>query len=420
MAVRVPVRVDDSRRWLLDQRGLRQCLLADTAWELFHRLTLAEAESYLQTRARQGFDAVQCVLLAEFDGLNEPAMNGERPLVGNDPTKPNEKYFAHCDAVVRRMNELGMVAVILPTWGDKVSPMWGIGPLVFNPENARVYGRYLGERYRDAAVLWMIGGDRPVAEGYEQRVWREMALGIREAGDKHLMTFHPRGGNSSSEYFPDEAWLDIHSMQTGHTGHDIHIEAMVARDLARTPRKPTWNSEPLYEAHPVMRTDVGWRPAGGYFRERDVREAAYRSLLSGTCAHTYGCHAVWQMYDPARSRMNEPINYPPAPWHASLDLPGARQMVHAKRLMESEQDWEVFDYGRGRDHLPALQSSAGNRRVMYLIAGLPTAYREKHVEAFVAGAREVAWFDPRTGKSERFVGREPPDAEEDWVLDARG
>ena len=39
--------------------------LGDTAWELFHRLDLAEAERYLDARAEQGFNVVQAVVLAE-------------------------------------------------------------------------------------------------------------------------------------------------------------------------------------------------------------------------------------------------------------------------------------------------------------------------------------------------------------------
>ncbi len=68
-------------------------------------------------------------------------------------------------------------------------------------ENARVYGRFLGRRYRsDTTIVWILGGDRP-AEGYEA-VWAAMAEGIAEGlGFQPFMTYHPRGGSSSS------AWL---------------------------------------------------------------------------------------------------------------------------------------------------------------------------------------------------------------------
>jgi hypothetical protein len=39
--------------------------LADTAWELFHRLDDAEAETYLRNRADKGFNVIMIVVLAE-------------------------------------------------------------------------------------------------------------------------------------------------------------------------------------------------------------------------------------------------------------------------------------------------------------------------------------------------------------------
>ena len=41
--------------------------LADTAWELFHRLDRDEAEHYLKTRSGQGFTVIQAVALAEME-----------------------------------------------------------------------------------------------------------------------------------------------------------------------------------------------------------------------------------------------------------------------------------------------------------------------------------------------------------------
>ena len=70
--------------------------LGDTAWELFHRLNKEETEIYLQTRARQGFNVIQAVALAELDGLHQPNAYGETPLENDDPLKPKEKYFFRC------------------------------------------------------------------------------------------------------------------------------------------------------------------------------------------------------------------------------------------------------------------------------------------------------------------------------------
>ena len=46
--------------------------LGDTAWELFHRLKLEEINTYLDNRQSKGFNVIQAVVLAEFDGLRKP------------------------------------------------------------------------------------------------------------------------------------------------------------------------------------------------------------------------------------------------------------------------------------------------------------------------------------------------------------
>src|SRR4051812_44964138 len=90
-----PVAVDPSGSWLVDEGGKPWFYLADTAWELAHRLTTDESDFYLTPRAKQRYNAIQMVILAEFDGLNTPNRQGDRPLLDNDPSRPNEPYFEH-------------------------------------------------------------------------------------------------------------------------------------------------------------------------------------------------------------------------------------------------------------------------------------------------------------------------------------
>jgi len=62
----------------------------------------------------------------------------------------------------RKANSLGLSLGMLPTWGDKVGWTHGIGPQIFTETNARAYGTFLGERYREADLVWIIGCDRTV------------------------------------------------------------------------------------------------------------------------------------------------------------------------------------------------------------------------------------------------------------------
>lgn len=94
------VRISENGRFLVTEDGKPFFYLGDTAWELFHRLTLEEADLYLTVRSNQGFNVIQAVILAELDGLHTPNANGHIPLIGDDPTKPNEYYFRHVDSII--------------------------------------------------------------------------------------------------------------------------------------------------------------------------------------------------------------------------------------------------------------------------------------------------------------------------------
>ena len=395
-----PARASDDGRSLLDQHGKPFFWLGDTAWELFHRLALDEADRYLRARARQQFTVVQAVVLAEFGGLTEPTPGGETPLEANDPARPREAYFRHVDAVVGRANALGLVVGMLPTWGDKWNRKWGQGPEIFTPENARVYGAFLGRRYRDRAVVWILGGDRPVETDRHREVLRAMAAGLAEGdGGRHLRAFHPSGGRTSAEPFGDDAWLAFNMIQSGHNYNNPNYKA-IAADYARTPPKPCLDGEPNYEDHPAA-----FKAENGYMAALDARKAAYWALFAGACGHTYGCHDVWQFLDPAR---RPPVTAARTPWPEALDLPGAGQMRHLRRLIESrpilarvpDQALLATGPGEGGDHLQAARDRDGSYALIYAPSGRPFGVDLTRLSGTTLRA---AWFDPATGRAEAFA-----------------
>ena len=91
------LKVSDNNRYLVFEDGTPFFYLGDTGWELFHRLNKEETEKYLENRRGKGFTVIQAVVLAELDGLNTPNAEGNKPLIENDPLKPNEAYFEHVE-----------------------------------------------------------------------------------------------------------------------------------------------------------------------------------------------------------------------------------------------------------------------------------------------------------------------------------
>ncbi len=394
----IGLKVSPNNRFLTTAEGKPFFYLADTAWELFHRTDEKEAEFYLDRRAAQGFTVIQCVILAEENGLRVPNANGDLPLIDLDPTKPNEAYFKYVDKVVDMMAARGLVAGLLPTWGDKWIEVWGDGPVVFTPENARVYGKFLGQRYREKPVIWILGGDRPVKTDLQRSIITNMAEGLKEGdGGRHLMSFHPCGCEQSSQYFHEATWLSFNMSQTGHARNVKNFE-YIQKDYARSPVKPCIDGEPAYEAHPN-----GFKSENGWLGEHDVRRGAYWAVFSGACGHTYGNHAIWQFWKPGR----KPKNVPQTTWMDAVDQPGAKQMRHLRTLMESKPfftripDQALLKQGpKEAFRYVAVTSdrTPGEKNATLIMAYFPHQAEVVLDTSVLGKARmRIEWFDPRLG-----------------------
>ena len=324
--------VSENRRFIT-RDGKPFFWLGDTAWELFHRLSKEDATHYFKKRSEQGFTVIQAVALAELDGLQTPNANGDLPLIDLDPTKPNEKYFAHVDTLITIAGKFGLTIAMLPTWGDKVDKStWGIGPEIFNAKNANTYGKWIGQRFeKKTNLIWIMGGDRNPKNAQQVEIWNALAEGVTAGAggpNKVLMSFHPQpNALGSAEWFHQSEWLDFNMFQNGHCRDQEHY-LKVSTLYNKAPFKPIIDGEPMYEDHPVCFNAKDLGTSSAY----DIRKYAYLDLFAGAFGHTYGCHDVWQMFDSTRVG----INGPHFPWKIALDLPGANQMKFVRELMESK------------------------------------------------------------------------------------
>ncbi len=373
--------------------------LGDTAWEIFHRLSREEVDHYMDVRAEQGFNVVQAVALAEFEGTGVPNAYGRLPLKSDadglpDPTKPDltgdYHYWDHVDYTVARAAERGLFIGLLPTWGDKINLCWGKGPVIFNEENARAYGHWIGARYKDAwNVIWIMGGDRPLEDSHRAIV-TAMAEGVR-AGDEgnHLISYHPNGESSSYAGVGKAGWLDFHMLQTGHHVGYYDCWRMIDEIAAADPDRPVLDGEPRYEDHPAcfnVKYATLWDAA-------DVRNSAYWDVFHGACGHTYGNHSIW-------SFNRERQDYWPYTWFEVLRHEGAEDMRHLKALLtlrpyferRPAQELVAEDDGTVNGHIAGCRGEA--YAFVYAPLGLPL---KVNMGVLPGPAVKFGWFDPRTG-----------------------
>ena len=425
------LRVSDNHRFLVHSDGSPFFYLADTAWELFHRATREEAELYLKTRARQGFTVIQAVALSELQGTTIANAYGHFPLEGGRIDKPlllpgkNDDYWDMVDFVIERANRLGLYVGLLPSWGS----YWHDNGCL-NAGNARQYAHFLADRYKDADIVWILGGDRAIENEQQKNVMRELAAGLREGGSRQPITFHPCGANGSSRWLHGESWLDFNMRQNGHTDIYTGRYSETLTDYRREPAKPVIDGESTYEDHPIDFNAQRF----GHSTATDVRHALYWDLFNGACGHTYGHHSVWQWFNGG----GNPVNMPLLTWREALTRPGAEQMQHARRLLESRpyltripcpelikaDRFPTNVPGEGRHRFTATADSNGSYAMVYVPVARSFTLDMKRLK----GSRiRVWWFNPRTGKASRSEVFEnnaesrrftPPDTNNgnDWVL----
>lgn len=388
--------ISENHRYLL-KNGKPFYWLGDTGWELFHRLNKDEVKEYFKKRSEQGFTVIQAVVLSEINGLDSPNANGDRPLINDDPTKPNEAYFKFVDEVVNMANDYNLNIAMLPTWGDKIfKDRWGAGPEIFNITNAKIYGEWIGNRYKNKRnIIWVLGGDRNPRNANDVAIWNAMGEGIMQGtNNKAVITFHPQPCDSgSATWFHHEDWLAFNMFQNGHC-RDMNVYDKIQLAYNMQPTKPVIDGESLYEDHPVCFNVKDLGTSSAY----DVRKYAYLDVFAGAFGNTYGCHDIWQFY----STKHEPINGPHIYWQQALDLPGANEMKYVRKLIESHPMLErVPDQSiiEENNTLPSerIQATRGNDYAfIYSSEGKPFTVILNKISG---NTLHAYWYDPRNGKT---------------------
>lgn len=446
------------RRFLQHADGTPFLWIGDTAWALFYKLNREQVVSYLDHRASTGFNVIQAVAYWYPHGedgpgpLNAPNAYGHRPFHGDldapDTARPlssdkgsadaPEDYWDHADFIVRETRRRGLVLALLPCWGRAmVQAQMENSRVEFTEDEARSFGRFLGERYgREPHVLWVLGGDANATQGVgdQRQIYRSMAEGLGQGAtgetlhwdqphagwDRLLMTYHPDGDPrfNSSSWFHADAWLDAHGIETWKSIDQVY--SAVARDAARDdPVRPTLLLEGAYEG--------GTYPGpGGRITALKARQQAYHTFLAGGAGHTYGAFPMWDFTrDPAHDTERHT-------WEQALAFPAGPQIAQTlRRLLDTLEWWTlapdpslvVDGRGQGVTFKAAARARNGNRIVVYYPEATPALIR-LHALQNTAASVVATWHDPRTGgtkpagvhPSAAITVFEPPRGWEDALL----
>lgn len=409
----------ENPHYLSFQDGTPFFWLADTGWEMIHKLNREEIAIYLKNRREKGFNVVQTVIISEFKNMSQTCNyyndsifsnnNPEIPKVtsGNNYNIAEEyDYWDHIDYAVKTAENQGLYLALLPSWGEWVTPR--TEKAIFNTTKQTYnYGWFLGNRYKNNPnIIWILGGDRLPDErlnGIE--LWRAMAEGIADGTNNinnkdekadfstTLMTFHCF--NSSSKWFHYDDWIDFHTWGSYHAevNNTRSYQAAIADWDMQNP-KPTINSEPCYEGMGINYAIAD----NGVFTSTDSRIAAYWSVFSGAAGFTYGANTVWQFDSGNKQNQYTKNNLN---WIKDLDLPGAFQMGYLKKLIESRPmselvpDQTLITDGQG----DCVNRTCAIRGNSYAYIYIPTGNKTTIKMGSISGVKVIAsWFNPRDGK----------------------
>lgn len=407
------LRVSANGHYLVTPDGNPFIIQADSAWWLAERSSRADVATYLDNRRDQGFNTVMFAATLDFgEGRNTDGQS----IWSADASAPNPRFFEHIDYIVDQAAARGMHIAMAPAWIKHVTPPRGEGLSV---QNAYTFGRWIGERYRDDPIIWLMGGDD--VEWHEAIV-EELARGITHGvtgsdtgHDGVVMTYHPSWAQSSAAKFHRASWLDFNFIQSGHCGRTLTAgHQLTTADFDRWPAKPTMDGEPFYEGHP--RCMDSSQP---YSTAQQVRNGLFNAAFGGGAGIAYGHHSVWQMYQPGRKGVNGPVQY----WYDALSDPAATQVVHLRKLLESRPILtRIPDGGSGTGGAGTRSTRAedGAYAMTYSSDGRAIAMDLDRLSGSVA---RLWWFDPRTGaatgigdKPARGVTKMIPPDDQDWVL----
>jgi hypothetical protein len=436
MAQRKGIKISPNRRFLTTENGAPFFWLGDTGWLLFSKLTKEQAALYLEDRRKKGFNVIQAMVLHNVSAVNvygDSALlnkNVGTPLVTQGSSFADDTqydYWDHVDYIIDLAAKKNLYMALVPVWGSNVK-----AGLVSQSE-AEAYTAWLANRYKNNwNIVWLNGGD--IRGSDSMSTWNIMGKTLRNNDPHHLITFHPFGRTSSSQWFHDAAWLDFNMFQSGHRSYDLDTSKNEHRfgpdnyrflhiDYNLKPTKPSLDGEPSYELIPYGLHDTT-KP---YWQPHDVRRYAYWAVFAGGAGHTYGHNSIMQMHKP--TDIGSAYGSKKF-WYDALDDDGGRQMKYLKDLILSKPFFErVPDQSLIADNQgEKYRYIAATRGKEYAFIYDYTGRAFKVAMGKIKGKKvKVSWFDPRNGNktllgpfpNRGIIDFNPPGEEKegnDWVL----
>jgi hypothetical protein len=414
-AAAYPLRVNRTRRHLVDRRGRPFMIVGDSPQALMVNASPRGANRFFANRAAYGFNAAWVNLLcATYTGGREDGTtyDGLRPFRrAGDLATPNRAYFARAARMVRLAARHGIAVFLDPietgSWLDVLRRN--------GAAKAYAYGRFLGRRFgRLANIVWFNGNDfQSWEDAGDDRLVRAVARGIRSTDPHHLQTLELNYLVSAS--LDDARWKGLIDLDAAYTYSPTY--SLVRREYRRRDHLPVFMVEANYEDE------------HDFTGPQTLRRQEYWTMLSGATGQFYGNKYTWPMVKG---------------WPQHLNTAGSRQLSLLVRLFAHRRWYALVPdlghtlvtsgYGldtdggtvNENDYVTAARTRDGRLAMAYTPTGSPFEVDLGRLH----GRVRASWYDPAAGRYVRVSGSPfrsrgkrtftPPaangDGEHDWVL----
>ena len=403
--------------------------MADSAQTMSTNIAGADVDTYLNTRASQGFNTIQFDLVTtpyiQNNNANYATITGIRPFTGALVTTPNSTYFALMDTYVQKCLNLGLVAFLNPyETGGGLPDLVAAGTSACN-----TYGQFVGNRYKSFPnVLWQLGNDCLLSNSSQYNAMVSLAQGIMTADPNHLITIELFFTNSSNLYVTSfdnlnsVGTFNFMSMTGAYSYEPTYANCLEAYNKTtttflgqagtnNTPQVPSVLLEANYEFESQNAGLQGGIPS-------NLRRQGYWAVLSGQSGQIYGNGYVWGFF----SGQGPTIVYPnnPGGWKTNLATQGAADLLRWYNFFNAipwqtlvpDQTHVVGTAGFGtpvitgtmetNNYVAVAAASNGHCAVAYFPQGSSNTLTINM--ATFAGPVTAKWYDPTNGNYTTISG----------------
>jgi hypothetical protein len=364
--------------------------IADTWWNWTKRTIQFETfKKLVDDRAAKGFNIGQLFVPGNGWGAESSLLDKSFTVLDTEHMKKVEQMISYA-------NSKG-ITVWVHAWWSRPELNKTIGE-----EKIKRWWRYLVHRLGAYNVIWVLAGEYNMNNngGFELDFWKNLGEMVEtEDPYNRIVSVHNTppfwdGGAeapqwSTGEVLHNEPWLDYNQSQTGHGKYaNEMIPVVIEKEYKRQPAKPIVITEPWYEFVEGNPTD------------KDIRLAAWGSILSGAAGHTYGGGHVWLGSVPeAPAGANGTWPLEAGAELSSFDYEGAVSMQHLTSFFNNVNWWKmtphpelVNDYPQ-----PFCLAIPGTEYIVYMRYG---GMINLNIGENGPGKEfSYNWYNPATGES---------------------